>query len=81
MEHFNLGRLLLIVGIIIAAVGGLLLLWESSPLLRSLWQRFPLGRLPGDIFIQRPGLRIYFPIVTCLVISVVISIILYFFRK
>ncbi|TVM27295.1 DUF2905 family protein [Oceanidesulfovibrio marinus] len=64
MAHFNLGRLLLIVGIIIAAVLGLFLLWESSPRLRSLWQRFPLGRLPGDIFLQRPGLRIYFPILT-----------------
>lgn len=81
MDNFNLGRLLLYAGIAIAAVGGLMLLWDSVPLLRALWEKFPLGRLPGDIRIERPGTRIYIPIVSCIVISIVISIILYFFRK
>ncbi|MFW5734852.1 MAG: DUF2905 domain-containing protein [Oceanidesulfovibrio sp.] len=81
MDNLNIGRLLLYVGLAIAAIGGLVLLWDSAPFLRNLWQKFPLGRLPGDIFIERPGMRIYIPVVTCLVISIVISIILYLFRK
>jgi hypothetical protein len=40
-----------------------------------------LGRLPGDIHIEREGFSFYFPIVTGLVISVVLSIILWLFRK
>jgi hypothetical protein len=44
-----------------------------------LWQLFskfgiPLGKLPGDIAIRRPGMKIYFPIVTCLLISVALSL-------
>lgn len=45
-----------------------------------LWQLFgkllPLGRMPGDIVIERENLRIYFPIVTMLVISIILSVLL-----
>lgn len=41
----------------------------------------PFGRLPGDIRVEREGFSFYFPIVTCIVISVVISIVLWIFRK
>ncbi|HEX3430821.1 MAG TPA: DUF2905 domain-containing protein [Rhizomicrobium sp.] len=64
-------RVLIVAGIVLVAAG---LLW---PWLRQLG----LGRLPGDIAIHRPGVQIYFPIVTCLVISVVLTLLFWLFRK
>jgi hypothetical protein len=43
--------------------------------------KLPLGRLPGDIIIDRPNLKIYFPITTMVLISLVISLIMWLFRK
>jgi hypothetical protein len=43
--------------------------------------RLNLGRLPGDIVINRPGMHIYFPVVTCLVISLVLTLLFWIFRK
>ena len=43
--------------------------------------RLPFGRLPGDITIDRPGLRVYFPWVTMLVVSIVGSLLLRLFRR
>jgi hypothetical protein len=43
--------------------------------------RIGLGRLPGDILIQRGGTSFYFPIVTCIVISVVLSAIFWLFNR
>ena len=40
-----------------------------------------MGRLPGDIVIERPGVHIYFPIVSCLVISLVLTLLFWVFRK
>lgn len=64
-------RLLIILGALILAAG---LAW---PWLR----RLPFGRLPGDIHIVREGFGFHFPIVTCIVISVVITLILWIFRR
>lgn len=64
-------KTLIIAGVVIIVAG---LCW---PWLHKL----PLGRLPGDILIRRPGLRFYFPITTMIVISVVISLIMWLFRK
>lgn len=64
-------KLLILSGLVLLAAG---LLW---PWLR----RLPLGRLPGDIHIVREGFSFSFPIVTCLVISVVVSLLLWFFRR
>jgi hypothetical protein len=64
-------KLLITTGLILLAAG---LLW---PWLR----RLPLGRLPGDIHVVREGFSFSFPIVTCLVISVVLSLLLWFFRR
>ena len=64
-------RLLITVGVVLIAAG---LLW---PLL----QRSGLGRLPGDIAIQREGFRFYFPITTSIVISVGLSLLFWLFRK
>jgi membrane protein implicated in regulation of membrane protease activity len=43
--------------------------------------RLPFGRLPGDIAIERPGFRLYVPWVTMLIVSVVASLLLRFFRR
>lgn len=68
----ELGKLLAIFGVVLTILG--LALWSG---LGSGW----LGRLPGDIRIERGNSVLYFPIVTCLVISVVLSLILSFFRR
>ncbi|HWQ39827.1 MAG TPA: DUF2905 domain-containing protein [Burkholderiales bacterium] len=64
-------RWLIIIGIVILAAG---LLW---PLLSKLG----LGRLPGDIRIERDGFHFYFPITTGLIVSIVLSILFWLFRK
>jgi hypothetical protein len=64
-------RSLIILGALIALVG---VAWP--------WvSKLPLGRLPGDIMIDRPGFRFFFPLTTLVIISVVISLILMIFRK
>lgn len=64
-------RILIITGILVLAAG---LLWP--------WiNKLGLGRLPGDIVIERDGFSFYFPITTCIVVSVVITIIFWLFRK
>jgi len=64
-------KLLIITGLILL-IGGLLWPWLVT---------LPLGRLPGDIMISRPTLKVYFPITTMVVISLVISLILWLFRR
>ena len=64
-------KMLVIIGLAVLAVG---LLW---PWLGKL----PLGRLPGDIIIDRPQLKIYIPITTMVVVSLIISFILWLLRK
>lgn len=43
--------------------------------------RLPIGRLPGDIIIDRPGLRVYIPITTMLLVSALLTLISWLFRK
>jgi len=63
----DLGRMLIVLGLAVVVLGALLLLGPRIP-----W----LGRLPGDIVVRREHGVFYFPIVTCLVVSVVLSLIL-----
>ena len=67
----DLGRILLIVGILLVVVGGLAMLGV----------RLPFGRLPGDIAVEGERGGIYFPIVTMLVISVVLTILANLFLR
>jgi hypothetical protein len=66
-----MSRTLIIIGLIIVAIG---VLW---PLI----QKLGLGRLPGDIAIEKENLRFYFPIVTSIVVSILLSLIFWLFRK
>ena len=64
-------KTLILLGAALLAVG---LLW---PWLGKL----PIGRLPGDIIIDRPNLKIYFPITTMIIISIIISLVVRFLKK
>lgn len=67
----SFGKLLVNIGLVLVIVG---LLW---PWLAKLG----LGRLPGDIAIKREGFAFYFPIATSIIISLVLSLILWLFRR
>jgi hypothetical protein len=62
----GIGKILLIVGGIIVVLGLILIFSQHIPF---------LGKLPGDIFVKRDGVSFYFPIVTLLVLSLLITII------
>lgn len=65
LEDF--GKILVILGLVIVAVGLGLALLPKIPY---------LGRLPGDIFIKKGNFSFYFPIVTCLLLSLILSLLL-----
>jgi hypothetical protein len=68
----DLGRFLIVIGVILVIVGAVFLLAPKIP-----W----LGRLPGDISIKRGNFSFYFPLGTCILISVILTLIMYLFRK
>jgi len=67
----NVQRALIVIGIVLIVLG---MVWP--------WiQKLGLGRLPGDIVIERDNFRFYFPILTSLILSIVLTIIFWLFRK
>ena len=68
----ELGKFIMIIGVVATLVG--LVMWSGFA---QKW----LGRLPGDIRIERGNSAFYFPIVTCIVISILLSLILSIFRR
>lgn len=70
MNTHTLARLLIFSGLLIAAMGLLLYIGGQVSF-------FGLGRLPGDIRIEREGFRFYFPIVTCLVLSLILTAVMF----
>lgn len=68
----GLGKALIAMGLLLVLVGVVLVLAGRLP-----W----LGNLPGDISIQRERYSFYFPITTSVIISIIISLVLYFFRR
>jgi len=68
----GLGRALIVLGLVIVGIGILLTLVGKVP-----W----IGRLPGDIYIKRDHFTFYFPIATSILISVVLSLLFYLFRR
>jgi hypothetical protein len=67
-----LGKFLILMGIILVIVGGLFLLANKLPF---------IGRLPGDIIIKKEHFAFYFPITTCILISIILSIIFWLFSR
>ena len=68
----GLGKMLIIFGVVLVGIGLLLMLGEKIP-----W----IGRLPGDIYIKREKFSFYFPIMTCIIISLLLTLLFTLFRK
>jgi len=68
----GIGKALIVMGLIIAALGVVLSFSDRIP-----W----IGRLPGDIFIRKGNFSFYFPLATCILISIVLSLIFLLLRK
>jgi hypothetical protein len=69
----DIGKFLLVAGIVIAITGALLLFFRNG---------IPfLGKLPGDIVIQKKNFTFYFPIATSILLSIILSLIFYFFGR
>jgi hypothetical protein len=68
----GIGKSLIIVGLIIVAVGVFFTLGG-----RLSW----FGRLPGDIYIKKENFSFYFPLATCILISIILTLIFWLFRK
>jgi len=63
-EHFPIARIVIVVGLVTAMIGLIWLLFPSLP-----W----VGHLPGDIAVERGNFRRYFPLVTCILLSLIAS--------
>lgn len=68
----GIGKMLLLMGIFLVAIGLFLLFFEKIPF---------LGKLPGDIIVRRKNFVFYFPIVTSLLLSAILSLILFIISK
>ncbi len=61
----------IVIGLLIVAIG---VAWP--------WiSKLPIGRLPGDIVVDRPGFKFFFPITTMIIVSLVVSLLLWLFRR
>jgi len=70
-DYTDLGWILLVLGLVVAGIG---LLWILAPSI-PWW-----GQLPGDIRIERENFRFYFPVATCLLLSLLLSLLLWVVR-
>lgn len=71
----SVSRALITLGIILVIVG---LLW---PYLHPLLQKMGIGRLPGDIVVEKEHSRFYFPLTTSIIISLIVSLLFWLFKK
>lgn len=69
----DLGKILIYLGGTVVVIGVLLVLLGKTGL--------PLGRLPGDVVYRGKNTTVYFPIVTCIVLSLVLSVVMYLIQK
>lgn len=67
-----IAKILILAGVVLIVGGVLLLIFPKIPY---------LGKLPGDLYIKKDNFTFYFPITTCIIISIIISIIFILFRK
>jgi hypothetical protein len=68
----EMAKAIILIGAVIVAIGLVMLLFQKTPF---------LGKLPGDILIKRENFTFYFPLATSIIISIIISFILYLIRK
>ncbi len=69
--EFDLGRTLMFIGLILLGLGFVV----------SVLGRFGFGRLPGDITIQKPGFTFYFPLGSCILLSLLLTLVFWLFRR
>jgi hypothetical protein len=69
----SIGRMLIALGVFLVVLGLIVTVGERLPL--------RLGRLPGDIYLRSKHTTFYFPIVTCLLLSLVLSLVMWLFRR
>ena len=70
-KNLSVQRLLIILGLLIAAAG---VLWP--------WlSKLPIGRLPGDVVVDRPGFKLFAPFTTMIIVSLVVSVIVWLLRR
>ena len=67
-----LGKTLMILGLAIIAMGALLWLFSDAPL---------IGKLPGDVYVRRGNVTFYFPLATCILISIIATILFSLMRR
>jgi len=68
----QMGKMLIGIGVVLVLIGILMTLGPKIP-----W----IGKLPGDISIQRENFSFYLPLTTCIVISIIVTLLLYLFRR
>jgi len=68
----DLGKSIIGVGIILILIGGIMTIAGKIP---------GVGKLPGDIFIKKENFSFYFPLTTCILLSIILSAIMYIFGK
>ncbi|MCF6147121.1 MAG: DUF2905 domain-containing protein [Candidatus Kuenenia sp.] len=71
-EFGSFGKILIAIGVIMIIIGVLFLFGNKIPF---------LGRLPGDVAIQKKNFSFYFPITTCIIISIILSLIMWLLSK
>ena len=69
MEIQTLGKIIIVLGIFLVVIGVIIILAPKIPY---------IGRLPGDIYIKRDNFVFYFPLVSSILVSIILSLILYF---
>jgi hypothetical protein len=73
MENFSgFGKMIFIAGIVIAVIGLIIMFFNKIPF---------IGKMPGDIVIKKENFTFYFPIVTSILLSIILSLIFYFLRR
>lgn len=74
MDNYQaLARLIILMGIFLLIIGIIILLMGKI--------NFPFFNLPGDIYVKKENFTFYFPIVSCIILSIVLSILFNFFRR
>jgi uncharacterized protein HemY len=68
----SIGKILIFCGVVLVVIGLILVLGDKIP-----W----IGRLPGDIYIKRDKFTFYFPLMTSIIISIILTLLFYLFRK
>jgi hypothetical protein len=68
----EMAKMLILLGAVLIVLGLILLVLQKTPF---------LGKLPGDIMVKREHITIYFPLATSIIISIVVSLILYFLNR